>query len=106
MSEHERTTTIPADSDPEQGAQVVDFPAARTRAGKARRRPRLRLWRRKRKRFRIRKLRVLLLLLGLGVLAAVSAAFGMFMAVASDLPKLEEPAHTPSVLYAKRGVAI
>ena len=105
MSEHERTSTIPAESDADTGAQVVDFPSERTRT--RRRRPRLRLWRRrKRKRFRIRKLRVLLLLFGLGVLAAVSAAFGMFMAVASDLPKLEEPAHTPSMLYDKRGVAI
>ncbi len=40
------------------------------------------------------------------MLAAVSAAFGMFMAVASDLPKLEEPAHTPSMLYDRHDVAI
>ena len=40
---------------------------------------------------RIRKLRVLALLIGLGLLAIVSTVFGMMMAVASDLPKLEEP---------------
>ena len=42
-----------------------------------------------RRRVRIRKLRLLLLLVGLGILAAVSTVFGMMMAVASDLPKLE-----------------
>ena len=40
---------------------------------------------------RIRKLRVLALLAGLGLLAIVSTVFGMMMAVASDLPELEEP---------------
>src|SRR4051812_28111130 len=102
MSEHERTSTIPAGYAADDDT-VVEFPGTRKR-----RRPRLRLWRRRRrpKRFRIRKLRVLLLLFGLGLLAAVSAAFGMFMAVASDLPRLEEPAHTPSTLYDKRGELI
>ena len=42
---------------------------------------------------RIRKLRVLALLAGLGLLAIVSTVFGMMMAVASDLPALEEPAY-------------
>ena len=42
-----------------------------------------------RRHVRIRKLRLLLLLIGLGLLAAVSTVFGMMMAVASDLPKLE-----------------
>jgi penicillin-binding protein 1A len=42
-----------------------------------------------RHRVRIRKLRLFILLLSLGVLAAVSTVFGMMMAVASDLPKLE-----------------
>jgi penicillin-binding protein 1A len=42
-----------------------------------------------RRRVRIRKLRLILLLFGLSVLAAVSTVFGMMMAVASDLPKLE-----------------
>ena len=40
-------------------------------------------------RTRIKKLRLLALLTGIGVLALVSTAFGMMMAVASDLPGLE-----------------
>jgi penicillin-binding protein 1A len=52
-----------------------------------------------RRRVRIRKLRVLALLVGLGLLAAVSTVFGMMMAVASDLPQLEEPATHNSYLY-------
>ena len=40
---------------------------------------------------RISKLRVFALLAGLGLLAIVSTVFGMMMAVASDLPELEEP---------------
>src|SRR4051794_1575566 len=47
---------------------------------------------------RIRKLRVVALLLGLGALAAVSTVFGMMMAVASDLPQLEDPLKGNSVL--------
>ena len=101
MSEHERTSTIPAQP-AGNGARVLEFPGTRARP---RKRPRLRLWRRSRppKRFRIRKLRVLMLLFGLSVLAAVSAAFGMFMALASDLPPLEEPAHRNSVILDARG---
>src|SRR5436305_159238 len=38
---------------------------------------------------RVRKLRVLFLFLGFAALAMVSAIFGMMMAVASDLPQLE-----------------
>jgi penicillin-binding protein 1A len=38
---------------------------------------------------KVRKLRLLALLAGLGALAAVSTIFGMMMAVASDLPQLE-----------------
>jgi penicillin-binding protein 1A len=38
---------------------------------------------------RVRKLRLALIVSGLAVLAAVSTLFGMMMAVASDLPKLE-----------------
>jgi len=49
-------------------------------------------------RVRIRKLRVFALLFGLFLLAGVSTVFGMMMAVASDLPKLEEPADINSVL--------
>jgi penicillin-binding protein 1A len=55
---------------------------------------------------RIRKLRVLGLLLGLAILAAVSTVFGMMMAVASDLPALEEPASQNSVLVDRRGVRL
>src|SRR5687768_4981289 len=101
MSDDERTSTIPAES-AQDGAIVVDFPGARTGT---RKHPRLKLWRRRRKpkRFKVRKLRVLMVLFGLGVLAAVSAVFGMFMAVASDLPRIEAPAHRPSMLYDKDG---
>jgi penicillin-binding protein 1A len=52
---------------------------------------------------RIRKLRVFALLIGIGLLAAVSTVFGMMMAVASDLPALEEPATENSVIYDVRG---
>ena len=52
---------------------------------------------------RIRKLRVFALLGGLGLLAAVSTVFGMMMAVASDLPELEEPSFQNSVLVDRRG---
>lgn len=45
--------------------------------------------RRGRRRPRIRKLRVLAIFVGLGFLAFVSTVFGMMMAVASDLPQLE-----------------
>ncbi|MGB9185008.1 MAG: transglycosylase domain-containing protein, partial [Solirubrobacteraceae bacterium] len=56
------------------------------------RRPRPR-WRRDRDgrpaKPRVRKLRLLSILLGLGVLASISTVFGMMMAVASDLPQIE-----------------
>jgi penicillin-binding protein 1A len=52
---------------------------------------------------RIRKLRVIALLAGLGLLAAVSTVFGMMMAVASDLPELEEPSAQNSVIVDRRG---
>jgi penicillin-binding protein 1A len=52
---------------------------------------------------KIRKLRVFALLIGIGVLAAISTVFGMMMAVASDLPALEEPATENSVIYDVRG---
>ena len=38
---------------------------------------------------RLKRLRMALILAGLSVLALVSTAFGMMMAVASDLPQLE-----------------
>jgi penicillin-binding protein 1A len=53
---------------------------------------------------RIRKLRVLALLFGLGVLAAVSTVFGMMMAVASDLPAMEDPLRGRSVILDANGV--
>jgi penicillin-binding protein 1A len=58
------------------------------------RRPRTRrLWPGRRRRRpgkpRVKKLRLLLILLGLGILAVISAVFGMMMAVASDLPQIE-----------------
>ena len=56
-----------------------------------------------RPRVRIRKLRVFALLAGLGALAAVSTVFGMMMALASDLPQLEEPAFKNSVILDSQG---
>src|SRR5205823_882239 len=38
---------------------------------------------------RVKKLRLLLILIGLGILAVISTVFGMMMAVASDLPQIE-----------------
>src|SRR5690349_23002932 len=97
MSDHERTSTIPTEA----GAEVLQFPRTRER----KRKRGLRLWRRRKrpKRFKVRKLRVLAVFFFLGILAIVSALFGMFMAVASDLPPLEEPAHQPSVIVDARG---
>ncbi len=53
-----------------------------------------RRWRRTHRppRPRVRKLRLLAILTGLGALAMVSTGFGMMMAVASDLPQLENRA--------------
>jgi penicillin-binding protein 1A len=56
-----------------------------------------------RRRVRIRKIRLFLLLFGLGILAAVSTVFGMMMAVASDLPKLELKAARNSYIVDKDG---
>jgi penicillin-binding protein 1A len=59
---------------------------------------------------RIRKLRLALILLGFGALAMVSTAFGMMMAVAQDLPQLENIAlyhHAAnSMLYDDEGKPI
>jgi penicillin-binding protein 1A len=55
------------------------------------------------RRVRVRKLRVFALLSGLGLLAAVSTVFGMMMAVASDLPTLEDPLKGNSVILDSRG---
>jgi penicillin-binding protein 1A len=53
---------------PDPDADIHDFPSARPR---------------------VKKLRLLLVLFGLSVLALVSTVFGMMMAVAADLPSLE-----------------
>jgi len=54
---------------------------------------------------KLKKLRLTFILLGLSVLAMVSTVFGMMMAVASDLPKLENKAEFKaaknSVVYAR-----
>jgi penicillin-binding protein 1A len=59
---------------------------------------------------RLRKLRLLLILTGLGALALVSTVFGMMMAVASDLPQLENNAQykhaANSYMYDDQGRAI
>ena len=59
-----------------------------------------------RRQVRIRKLRVFALLAGLGVLAAVSTVFGMMMAVASDLPQMEDPLRGNSVILDANGEEI
>jgi penicillin-binding protein 1A len=59
-----------------------------------------------RRRLRIRKLRLFALLFGLTILAAISTVFGMMMAVASDLPRLEEPAAHNSVILDRNGQEI
>ena len=55
--------------------------------------PRRRWWRRggrqRPPKPRVRKLRLLLILTGLGTLAFISTVFGMMMAVASDIPQIE-----------------
>ncbi len=51
-----------------------------------------------RRRVRLKKLRVLILLSGLGILAAVSTVFGMMMALAAELPDLEQPTNKNSRL--------
>jgi penicillin-binding protein 1A len=56
-----------------------------------------------RRQVRIRKLRVLALLFGLACLAAVSTVFGMMMAVASDLPEMEDPLRGRSVILDANG---
>jgi penicillin-binding protein 1A len=60
--------------------------------GRGRRPIRGRFWRRRRgprTKPRVRKLRLIMILVGLGALAVVSTVFGMMMAVASDLPQIE-----------------
>jgi penicillin-binding protein 1A len=98
MSDRERTTD-PAAAAPDgaaaKGATVVALRPHGTGNGREPKPPR--------RRVRIRKLRLLLLLAGVGILAAVSTVFGMMMAVASDLPKLELKTAVNSVIVDKDG---
>jgi penicillin-binding protein 1A len=59
---------------------------------------------------RVRKLRILLITGGLMILAGISTIFGMMMAVASELPKLEDrqqyKVSKPSVMYDDTGQVI
>jgi len=55
------------------------------------------------RRLRVKKLRVLALLAGVGALALVSTLFGMMMAVAAELPALEEPSARNSELVDAKG---
>jgi penicillin-binding protein 1A len=93
MSDHERTVRPPAGpgNGAGNGGTVV---ALRPHAKRKEPKP-------PRRRVRIRKLRLFLLLLGLGILAAVSTVFGMMMAVASDLPKLELTTARNSIIVDK-----
>ena len=53
---------------------------------------------------KLKKLRLLALMFGFGLLAAVSTVFGMMMAVASDLPALENrPTERNSSIYDRNG---
>ena len=79
MSDHERTIDPPAGA-PNAAGNGATVVALRPH-GKAPKPPR--------RKVRIRKLRLFALLLGLGALATVSTVFGMMMAVASDLPQIE-----------------
>jgi penicillin-binding protein 1A len=84
MSDHERISDPPAPARNDSAGNGATVVALRPHAKHKLRRPRP-----PRRSLRIRKLRLLLLLVGLGMLAAVSTVFGMMMAVASDLPKLD-----------------
>ncbi len=59
---------------------------------------------------RIRKLRIFLITIGLMALAGISMIFGMMMAVASELPKLEDrqqyKVSKPSIMYDDQGRVI
>src|SRR5690242_16913238 len=52
---------------------------------------------------KIRKRRVIALLLGLSIIASMSFLYGMVMAVASNLPRLEEPATRNSRILDRKG---
>jgi penicillin-binding protein 1A len=105
MSESERSSDpaalrgegSPSNGDGDGGATVLHLPLRhqRRRAGGDGDEPK--------RQVRIRKLRVIALLFGLGCLAAVSTVFGMMMAVASDLPKMEDPLRGNSVIFDANG---
>ena len=97
MSDRERTTE-PSTGEPNGAGNGATVIALRPHAKRKTKPPRRHL--------RIRKLRLFALLLGLGVLATVSTVFGMLMAVASDLPKLEPQATRNSVIYDLNGERI
>jgi penicillin-binding protein 1A len=99
MSDHERTTEPHVGTPNGGGGNGANVVALRPHAdGKAPRPPR--------RQVRIRKLRLFLLLLGLALLAGVSTVFGMMMAVASDLPKLELTTARNSVIEDMNGHAL
>jgi penicillin-binding protein 1A len=76
------TSTLPRTSAADWGLGVGDDSRPGSGNGRPPRYPRT----------RVKKLRLALILLGLAVLALVSTLFGMLMAVASDLPSLENQA--------------
>ncbi len=97
MSDRERTAD-PSAGAPNGGGNGATVVPLRPHTGRKSRKPKP-----PRRRVRIRKLRLIALMLGLGILAAVSTVFGMMMAVASDLPRLERPATRNSVIYDRHG---
>jgi penicillin-binding protein 1A len=78
MPESQTPTLIPPATEPESAPKKRRF----SRSGKPPRQPKPKL----------KKLRLAFVLLGLGALAVISTVFGMLMAVASDLPSLENKA--------------
>jgi len=97
MSDRERTAD-PSAGAPNGGGNGATVVPLRPHVGRKSRKPKP-----PRRRVRIRKLRLIALMLGLGILAGVSTVFGMMMAVASDLPRLERPATRNSVIYDRHG---
>jgi penicillin-binding protein 1A len=83
---------IPTHGDQPQAPISPDAPGV-GRDGRRSRRPSVPWrWRRRFRRAgkpRIKKLRLLLIVIGLGILAMISTLFGMMMAVASDIPQIE-----------------
>jgi penicillin-binding protein 1A len=97
MSDRERTAD-PSAGAPNGAGNGANVVALRPHAKRKQRKPKA-----PGRHVRIRKLRLFALLAGLGILAAVSTVFGMMMAVASDLPKLEPQATRNSVLFDRDG---